>query len=64
MVKIFGYGYPRWRGGPMKHADLVGVDQVLADMERVAADDPGSWEVSPLLRRVAEGGEGFAGLNG
>lgn len=63
MVKIFGYGFPRWRGGPMKHADLVGVDQVLADMERVAKDDPGSWEVSPLLRKVAESGEGFAKLN-
>ncbi|MEO0360739.1 MAG: 3-hydroxyacyl-CoA dehydrogenase family protein, partial [Pseudomonadota bacterium] len=64
MVKIFGYGFPRWRGGPMMHADIVGVDQVLGDMERVAADDPRSWEVSPLLRRVAESGEGFAKLNG
>ncbi|WP_340109928.1 3-hydroxyacyl-CoA dehydrogenase NAD-binding domain-containing protein [Pikeienuella sp. HZG-20] len=63
MVKIFGYGYPRWRGGPMMHADLVGVDTVLADMERVAADDPGSWTISPLLKRVAESGEGFAKLN-
>ena len=63
MVKVFGYGYPRWRGGPMKHADIVGVDQVLADMEAVAADDPTSWVVSPLLRRIAESGEGFASLN-
>ena len=63
MVKLFGYGYPRWRGGPMMHADLIGVDKVLATMEAVAADDPGSWEVSPLLRKVAESGEGFAKLN-
>lgn len=63
MVKLFGYGFPRWRGGPMMHADLVGCDQVLADMEAVAADDPGSWAVSPLLRRVAKDG-GFGKLNG
>ncbi len=64
MVKLFGYGFPRWRGGPMKHADIVGVDRVLADMEQVAADDPGSWVVSPLLRQVAESGKGFGALNG
>ncbi len=63
MVKLFGYGFPRWRGGPMMHADLVGCDQVLADMEAVAADDPGSWVVSPLLRKVAKDG-GFGKLNG
>ena len=63
MVKLFGYGFPRWRGGPMMHADLVGCDQVLADMEAVAADDPGSWAVSPLLRKVAKDG-GFGKLNG
>ncbi len=62
MVKIFGYGYPRWRGGPMKHADLFGCDKVLADMEAVAADDPGSWTVSDLLRHVAKSG-GFEKLN-
>ncbi|MEL6794611.1 MAG: 3-hydroxyacyl-CoA dehydrogenase NAD-binding domain-containing protein, partial [Pseudomonadota bacterium] len=64
MVKLFGYGYPRWRGGPMKYADIVGVDQVLADMEAVAADDPTSWVISPLLRKVAESGDGFVKLNG
>lgn len=64
MVKLFGYGFPRWRGGPMKHADIVGVDQVLADMEAVAADDPTSWVISPLLRKVAESGDGFGKLNG
>ncbi|MEM7546401.1 MAG: FAD-dependent oxidoreductase [Pseudomonadota bacterium] len=63
MVKIFGYGFPRWRGGPMMHADIVGVDQVLADMEQVANDDPGSWAVSDLLRKVAADGGGFGKMN-
>lgn len=63
MVKLFGYGFPRWRGGPMMHADITGVDQVLADMEQVAADDPGSWVVSDLLRSAAADG-GFQKMNG
>ncbi|MGB0852793.1 MAG: 3-hydroxyacyl-CoA dehydrogenase NAD-binding domain-containing protein [Pikeienuella sp.] len=63
VVKLFGYGFPRWRGGPMMQADLIGVDQVLSDMERVATDDPGSWEVSQALRDAAAAG-GFARLNG
>ena len=64
IAMLYGYGFPRWRGGPMKYADTVGVDRVLADMEAVAADDPGSWVISPLLRKVAESGEGFGKLNG
>ena len=62
VVKLFGYGFPRWRGGPMMQADLTGVDQVLSDMELVATDDPGSWEVSQTLRDAAAAG-GFARLN-
>ena len=63
MVKLFGYGFPRWRGGPMMAADIYGADRLLSVMEQVAADDPGSWEISPLFRRVAQSGKGFASLN-
>ncbi|RMF38862.1 MAG: 3-hydroxyacyl-CoA dehydrogenase, partial [Alphaproteobacteria bacterium] len=62
VVEMLGFGYPRWRGGPMHAADAAGLDTVLAVMERIAEADPGSWRVSLLLRSVAEGG-GFAGLN-
>ena len=61
MVKIFGYGFPRWRGGPMKQAELIGLNKVLEDMEMVAADDPGSWDVSQTLRDAAAAG-GFGKL--
>lgn len=61
MVKVFGYGFPRWRGGPMKQAELMGLDNVLSIMETVAADDPGSWEVSQTLRDAAAAG-GFGKL--
>ncbi|GIX13933.1 MAG: enoyl-CoA hydratase [Paracoccaceae bacterium] len=64
VVEMLGYGFPRWRGGPMHHADHVGPQAVLATMERVAAESPGSWQVSPLLAEIARTGGRFADRNG
>jgi 3-hydroxyacyl-CoA dehydrogenase len=57
VVWHYGYGFPRYRGGPMFHADQVGLDRVLATMEELHAAY-GEWcEPAPLLRRLAaEGG--------
>ncbi|RMH52376.1 MAG: 3-hydroxyacyl-CoA dehydrogenase, partial [Alphaproteobacteria bacterium] len=63
VVEMLGYGFPRWRGGPMHHADHVGPQAVLATMERVAAESPGSWQVSPLLAEIARTGGRFADRN-
>jgi 3-hydroxyacyl-CoA dehydrogenase len=60
---LHGYAFPRWRGGPMKHADTVGLPQVLADIRRFAADDPLFWRPSPLLVRLVERGADFDSLN-
>ena len=38
----YGYGFPRRRGGPMFHADLVGLDEVLAKAGRTAR---GLWRL-------------------
>jgi 3-hydroxyacyl-CoA dehydrogenase len=58
MVWLFGYGFPRWEGGPMFWADRYGLDRVVADIERFSADDP-SWKVAPLLKRLAAEGSTF-----
>jgi 3-hydroxyacyl-CoA dehydrogenase len=63
VVEMLGYGYPRWRGGPMHAADAAGLGAVLGDMERIAAASPGSWTVTPLLRDLAARGRRFADLN-
>jgi len=34
LVEIHGYGFPRWRGGPMFHAALRGAEGVRADLGR------------------------------
>ncbi len=57
MVWLHGYGFPNWRGGPMYHAQQVGLPKVLEAIEHwrdaVGAD---FWAPAPLLQRlVAEG---------
>jgi 3-hydroxyacyl-CoA dehydrogenase len=60
IVYIAGYGFPVWRGGPMFHADSVGLDNVLAAMMRFAKGYQGqAWKPAPLLVRLAEAGKSF-----
>src|SRR6185312_11609892 len=62
VVWCAGYGFPRYRGGPMFHADTVGLQTVVADMARFAAargDDYGYWTPAPLLRELAAAAKGF-----
>jgi 3-hydroxyacyl-CoA dehydrogenase len=55
LVMIHGYGFPRWRGGPMHLAGEWGLAQVAADLAALAEEDPRSWRVPPLLaERAAE----------
>lgn len=60
---IYGYGFPRHRGGPMHYADTVGLPQVLADIRAFAQQDPLFWQPSPLLVELVERGANFASLN-
>jgi len=60
---LHGYGFPRWRGGPMKYADDIGLDKILADIQSFAQEDPIFWKPSPLLRDLVERGDTFSSLN-
>ncbi|MGZ0785061.1 3-hydroxyacyl-CoA dehydrogenase NAD-binding domain-containing protein [Pseudomonas saponiphila] len=60
---IHGYGFPRYRGGPLKYADQYGLPQVLADIREFAEEDPLFWKASPLLVQLVERGENFDSLN-
>jgi 3-hydroxyacyl-CoA dehydrogenase len=52
MVQIHGYGFPRWRGGPMHCAAETGWEETAAVMRRVAEESPGSWVIGPLADRA------------
>jgi 3-hydroxyacyl-CoA dehydrogenase len=63
VVYLTGYGFPRARGGPMFHADQVGLDQVLRQVREFARNphgDPAFWTPAPLLERLGESGSSFA----
>lgn len=58
-VWLQGYGWPSWRGGPMHHADLIGVAALhdrLLHLERVHGE---RFKPSERLARMAERGERF-----
>ncbi|MEM9584072.1 MAG: 3-hydroxyacyl-CoA dehydrogenase NAD-binding domain-containing protein [Pseudomonadota bacterium] len=43
VVKAAGYGFPRWRGGPMHWAQANGRQVVRAALAQLDAASPGSW---------------------
>ena len=55
MVKLHGYGFPRWRGGPMHYAAQVGWAGMARVMAEVAGESPGSWVMADHLARALEG---------
>lgn len=55
MVKLHGYGFPRWRGGPMHYAAQVGWAGMARVMAEVAGESPGSWVIADHLARALEG---------
>ncbi|MEE2760640.1 MAG: 3-hydroxyacyl-CoA dehydrogenase NAD-binding domain-containing protein [Pseudomonadota bacterium] len=56
----YGYGFPRYRGGPMFYADLVGLDKVYDAVSRLY-DTYGEWvKPSELLVSLAKDGKCFA----
>jgi 3-hydroxyacyl-CoA dehydrogenase len=61
VVYTSGYGFPRYRGGPMFHADTVGLAEVCARIDHFAkAFDPQYWQASALLRELALEGRAIA----
>ena len=61
VVYIHGYGFPKYRGGPMYYADQVGLDHVYRDILAFHREYGDIWRPAPLLKRLAEEGGSFAG---
>ncbi|MGE6212942.1 3-hydroxyacyl-CoA dehydrogenase NAD-binding domain-containing protein [Comamonas aquatica] len=60
---ISGYGFPRWRGGPMKWADMQGLDKILVDIQAFEQEDPLFWKPAALLKKLVAEGKNFDSLN-
>lgn len=55
LVKVHGYGFPRWRGGPMHWAERRGLAEAVARLDALAARDLAA-PASDALRAAAARG--------
>ena len=58
VVYINGYGFPIWRGGPMHHANAMGLDVVVDKLKKyheITGND--AYKPSELLIKLAQSGE-------
>jgi 3-hydroxyacyl-CoA dehydrogenase len=61
VVWASGYGFPRYRGGPMFYAETIGLKNVLAGMEKYRMMfGPMHWEPAPLLAELVRSGQSIA----
>lgn len=59
IVYLYGYGFPAYRGGPMKYADLVGLGKVYERICEFEKQHGELWKPAPLLERLAKEGSTF-----
>jgi 3-hydroxyacyl-CoA dehydrogenase len=61
VVWTSGYGFPRYRGGPMFYAETLGLRTLHEGMLRYQARfGPMHWQPAPLLAQLAASGENLA----
>ena len=63
VVKLFGYGFPRWEGGPMHWADRFGLAALRDAVKSYAPQAPGFWVPAPNLEKLIKEKKTFADLN-
>lgn len=61
IVWITGYGWPKYRGGPMFWADLQGLPNVLATLKSLEAAHGEAFRPAALIERLAADGKSFNG---
>jgi 3-hydroxyacyl-CoA dehydrogenase/enoyl-CoA hydratase/3-hydroxybutyryl-CoA epimerase len=59
LAMVFGAGFPPFRGGPLRHADTIGLPRVLARLTALRAERGERFKPSELLTRLAEAGQTF-----
>lgn len=60
---LYGYGFPRFRGGPLFFADQFGLYAIIRQIRKFAAQghgEPDFWTPHPLLLSLCESGEALS----
>jgi 3-hydroxyacyl-CoA dehydrogenase len=63
LVYVNGYGFPAFLGGPMHYADSIGLDKVLKKLTKLSKVDPKTWQIAPLIEKLAMNGKTFSDLD-
>ena len=59
VVWVYGYGFPAFRGGPLRWADSVGLKTIVEKMRAYEAVHGDAWTPAPLLAELAARGGTF-----
>ena len=59
VICVYGFGFPRHRGGPVLYATTVGLPTVLARVKEYRARFGEYWHPAPFLERLVAEGRGF-----
>lgn len=60
LIYTLGYGFPAGLGGPMHHADALGLPHVLDRLRALQAEFGDYWRPAPLIEALAAAGKSFA----
>jgi 3-hydroxyacyl-CoA dehydrogenase len=52
VIHCYGFGFPRYRGGPMFYADTVGLPTILTRIHEFRDQAGPHWEPAPLLEKL------------
>jgi len=59
MAALFGFGFPAFRGGPLRHVDDLGAERLVAELERLAERHGPRFAPCDVLREHARRGSKF-----
>jgi 3-hydroxyacyl-CoA dehydrogenase len=64
VIYCYGFGFPRYRGGPMFHAETVGLSTVLARANEYRSRFGDYWRPALLLERLVQDGRSLYAESG
>lgn len=63
VVYCYGYGFPRFRGGPMHNIEAVGIEKAVSRLREFGNQlNADNWQLAPLLARAAAQGSSLTSL--
>lgn len=63
LTMVSGYGFPKWKGGPMQVADEAGLMALRRTLRTLQGEDAGFWTESGLITDLIKNGQHFAARN-